>query len=302
VKNELRRDRLMSDETFERVFSDVPQTTREQVLHFRQTHMPKSKSIDGLVWKYLDSGTSEKTLVVLPGGLRRPDIGWRLFERLERDYRVISPFYPATGSMGVLARGVISILDHEEITRFAIYGSSYGGIVLQSILQVVPERITHAIISNTGTITDDTEFVKLLKRRLRLIQMLPRRIVAWIAKKAFKRMLATIEDDERVVYSALVDEVFQRGWLTKREIICHFEGLADFQLNHRFTPEIASKWDVKLLIIKSSDDPGVVEGASEALDEMYPDAEFHVFLSEDHMPSITRMEEYLSVMFEFLEM
>jgi pimeloyl-ACP methyl ester carboxylesterase len=203
--------------------------------------------------------------------------------------------------MSVLAGGVISILDHERVSRFAIFGSSYGGIVLQSILQAFPERVTHAIIANTGTITDDPGLVKLLKRRLRLIRILPGRIVTWIAKKAFKKMLATIEDEKRVVYNALVDEVFEQGWLTKNELICHFEGLIDFQLNHRFTLQDTSLWDTKMMIIKSSEDPGVVEGSSEALDRMYPNAYSHVFLNEGHMPSITRMEEYLKLMHEFLE-
>ena len=291
----------MSDETFERVFSDTPQIMREQILQFRQTHIPKSITVEGRVWEYLDCEAGEQTLVILPGGLRHPGIGWKLMEQLEKEYRIIAPSYPTSGSMSVLAQGVIFILDYEQIDRFAIIGSSYGGIVLQSVLQMAPQRVTHAIIANTGTISDDPGLVKLLRRRLSLIRILPGRVVTWIAKRAFKRMLTEIEDEQKAVYEALVEETFARGWITKKEFVCHFEGLIDFQLNHQFTPEDTSRWDTKVLIIKSSDDPGVLEGASEALDRMYPNADTHVFLNEGHMPSITRMDEYLKLLHEFLK-
>lgn len=291
----------MPDEIFARVFSEIPQELKNQILQFRETHTPKSISIGEYSWRYLDCGIGEQTLVMVPGGLRRPDIGWKLTEQLENDYRIIAPFYPTTGSMSVLAEGVISILDSEHIDKFAIIGSSYGGIVLQSILHLVPERVSHAIIANTGTLTDDPNLVKLLKRRLKLIHVLPGGIVTWIARKAFKKMLTSIKDKKREVYEALIDEAFERGWLTKREFICHFEGLIDFQINQKFTPEDTILWDTKILIIKSSDDPGVIEGASEALDRMYPNAESHVFLNEGHMPSITRMDEYVKLIHELLK-
>ena len=294
-------DNLISDEIFERVFSEVPQVLKDQILQFRRKHVPKSITIDNNSWMYLDCGIGEYTLVMLPGGLRRPDIGWKLTEQLEKDYRIIAPFYPTTGSMSVLAEGIISILNHENIDKFALIGSSYGGIVLQSILHLVPERVTHAIIANTGTISDDYNLVKLLKRRLKLIRILPGRIVTWIARKAFKRLLTNIEDEKRDVYEAIVDEVFERGWLAKKEFICHFEGLIDFQINHKFNPEDTILWDTKILIIKSSDDPGVIEGASESLDRMYPNAVSHVFLNEGHMPSITRMDEYVKLIHELLK-
>jgi len=291
----------MSDETFERVFSEVSQSMREQIWRFRETHIPKTITVNTHVWEYLDCGTDKQTLVMLPGGLRHPSIGWQLLEQLEKDYRIIAPSYPTTGSMNVLVRGVLSILDHEQIDRFSIIGSSYGGIVLQSILHIVPQRVSHAIIANTGTISDDPSVVKLLKRRLSLIRILPGRLVTRIAKRAFKRMLEGVEEDQRTVYESLVDELFVRGLYTKRELACHFEGLIDFQLNHQFTPESTSQWDTKVLIIKSRDDPGVLEGSSEALDRMYPNARTHVFLEEGHMPSITRMDEYLKLLHEFLK-
>jgi pimeloyl-ACP methyl ester carboxylesterase len=291
----------MSDEILERVLSDVPQSQREKILQFRQTHIPKSITVEGFTWEYIDCGAGEQTLVMVPGGLRHPGIGWKLLEQLEKEYRIIAPSYPTTGSIGALARGVLSILDHKQIDRFTIIGSSYGGIVLQAILQMAPQRVSHAIIANTGTISENPNVVRLLKRRLSLIRLLPGRLVIWIAKKGFKRMLAGIEEDQKAVYEALVEEPFARGWFTKRELVCHFEGLIDFQLNHQFTPEDTSQWDTKVLIIKSSNDPGVLEGASEALDRMYPKAETHVFEEEGHMPSITRTDEYLKLLHEFLK-
>ncbi len=292
---------MISDKTFERVFSDVSQSLKEEILQFRRTHTPKIINIEGWDWEYLDCGTGTRTLILVPGGLRRPSIGWKLLAELEREYRVIAPTYPTTGSMDVLARGVISILDNEGIDEFAIIGSSYGGIVLQSILQMVPQRVTHAVIANTGTISEDQNMVKQLERRLRLIRVLPGLVVTRVAKRSFKRLLAGIEGEKRRLYEALVDEVFARSWLTKIEFVCHFEGLIDFQLNHRFTPEETCQWDTKVLIIKSSDDPGVLEGASESLDRMYPKAVTHVFEGAGHMPSITRADEYLKLLREFLK-
>jgi pimeloyl-ACP methyl ester carboxylesterase len=123
----------------------------------------------------------------------------------------------------------------------------------------------------------------------------------WITRKAFKKMLTSIDAEKRLVYESLVDETFERGWLTKREFICHFEGLIDFQLNFSFPPDDTKQWNTKISIIKSSDDPGVIEGASEALDRMYQNADSHVFFNEGHMPSITRTDEYLKLIHDFLK-
>lgn len=60
---------------------------------------------------------------------------------------------------------------HEQIDRFAIIRSSYGGIVLQSLLHMVHYLVSHVIIANTGTISDDLGLVKLLNRRLSLIRI-----------------------------------------------------------------------------------------------------------------------------------
>lgn len=288
------------DALFDRLFANVSSTQRREILNFRETHQFKTREIAGNTWEYIDTEEGNINLVMVPGGMRRPHIGWRMLQAFEKRYRVIAPSYPTTGSMNVLRDGIISLLDEIGIHRFAIIGSSYGGVVAQCVLHAVPDRITHAILANTGTISENPDIIKRLERGLRIIRMLPNRVVTWGGLRSFKKLLDGIHTEQRDLYDALLVEHFARKWLTKKEFVCHYQGLLDFHSNFRFSPEDSLTYSTKVLLIDSSHDPGVLDGASAALREMYPNATTHTFLEGGHMPSISKADEFKKVIDDFL--
>lgn len=53
------------------------------------------------------------------------------------------------GNIGTLADDVISILDHLDVEKAAIVGSSLGGMVTMQLAARVPHRVSAAVLSNT---------------------------------------------------------------------------------------------------------------------------------------------------------
>lgn len=290
----------MPDEVFNQSFGSLSVQTREEISRFRDSHSAKTVRVKQHDWEYIDCGSGDRTLVVVPGGLRRPQVGWRLMTELEKHFRIVAPSYPLVCTMGELVEGVVGILDHEGIHSFAVLGSSYGGLVVQCIIHAMPDRVTHAIIANTGTLTSDPSIVKRLRRGLRLAQIMPSWVVNRVALRSFKGLLTRASEDQREEYEGHLNEIFANGWLTKREFVCHFKGLLDFHKKAGFSVGDLDNSPVKILLVMSTEDAGVDPRASDALRTMYPTAKVHVFEGEGHLPSVTRTLEYARMVMEFL--
>ena len=191
------------------------------------------------------------------------------------------------------------ILEHEGLSNLAIMGSSFGGLVAQAFLYKYPNLVSRAVLANTGSSSDDPSFTRKINLSLKLVRILPNFLIVKVAKRSFKKLFSGVPGNE--LYSAALDEVFAKKLFTKKELICHFEGLIDFQENFRINPETFAEWHGKMLIIMSDDDPGVSRITSEALSKNFPKAQFHTFQGAGHIPALTHREEYLSLILEFLK-
>ena len=114
---------------------------------------------DGIRVHYKDQGTGPAVLLVHSsfGDLKDWD-GW--VDVLAKDYRVIRLDLPAFGLTGPVPSGNYSIdryltlvdalMDHLGIERFAIAGTSYGGLVAFRYAATRIERITALVLSNSA--------------------------------------------------------------------------------------------------------------------------------------------------------
>ncbi len=57
--------------------------------------------------------------------------------------------YPAANSLDEMARGVMAILEAEEVNQFHVIGSSLGGYFAQYLVVNYPEQVQSAIFANT---------------------------------------------------------------------------------------------------------------------------------------------------------
>lgn len=114
---------------------------------------------DGINVHYKDRGSGPAVLLVhsSTGDLKDWD-GW--VEILEEDYRVVRFDLPAFGLTGPVPSGnysidrflalVDSLMDHLGIDRFAIAGTSYGGLVAFRYAGTRTDRVTALVLQNSA--------------------------------------------------------------------------------------------------------------------------------------------------------
>ena len=114
---------------------------------------------DGINVHYKDRGSGPAVLLVhsSTGDLKDWD-GW--VEILEEDYRIVRFDLPAFGLTGPVPSGnysidrflalVDSLMDHLGIDRFAIAGTSYGGLVAFRYAGTRTDRVTALVLQNSA--------------------------------------------------------------------------------------------------------------------------------------------------------
>ncbi len=77
------------------------------------------------------------------------DIWWQQIEALQERYRIIALTYPPVHSLTELSRGIMAILEQEQVARFNVVGSSLGGYLAQYLVAKQPGSIVKAVFANT---------------------------------------------------------------------------------------------------------------------------------------------------------
>jgi pimeloyl-ACP methyl ester carboxylesterase len=285
------------------IFRNVPREELDEFLNYQNNHPFKQIKIMDYNWEYIVGGSSDKTVLLLSGGLRRPFFGFKLIQELEKNFKVISPAYPRISSIHGLIEGIKYILEVEKITSCILIGSSFGGILSQCFLHEFPAIVEKMIIGNTGTSIKDiilrNKQMKSFKRALKVMSIFPKTLIRWISFKQFSKIFKAPEG-ERKLYEALIKNAIKQGLVDKQDLICHFECLIDFGEKYLFDPNDLKDWTGKLLIIKSDDDAGVGKESSSGLFEVYPNAEYYTFRGAGHVPAFSCKEEYYALINKFL--
>lgn len=117
---------------------------------------------------YQDSGEAYLPALFMAHPLGMSSAVWdEVCDRLHGYYRCIRWDLPGHGSSGVAASGklsaemlahdVLSLADTLEIENFSFIGTSIGGVIGQSLCQVVPERLQQLWLTNTGAVIGTKE-------------------------------------------------------------------------------------------------------------------------------------------------
>jgi hypothetical protein len=83
----------MGKKTFDAIYKNAPQDRVDELLEFRSTHPVQQRSIDGIEWNYILSGTGSETILIMSGPLSTPEMAYRSILNLEKDYCVLSLSY-----------------------------------------------------------------------------------------------------------------------------------------------------------------------------------------------------------------
>ena len=109
---------MITVQTLDRRYRNVPRAEQDRLLRFRSTHPVKRLTAGGTQWEYITSGRGDETLLILPGLLGIGEMSFQHILAFEDEYRVIAPSYPlALTTVEQMVAGIAAILDAERIDR-----------------------------------------------------------------------------------------------------------------------------------------------------------------------------------------
>ena len=241
----------------------------------------------GTEWRYHLVGEGNQCLVVLSGSLGATNrIAGFLAEQLT-DYRFIVPEYAAVGTIRECLDALDLILDREKIERFALLGSSFGGVIAQVFARRHPDRVTNLILA--GTSPPDMDRVRSHQRALKLLPWIPVSLIRALLKILLHGMLRRVKNRVWLQeYSRLISS------LSKKDISSRYRVAMDLDRSYRFDPQDLYS-SIPVLILEGERDRIANQTTRLRWGTIYPHANFHVFRGAGHSAMMTHTEEWIHV-------
>lgn len=294
----------MKNKSFDAIYQKVPHYQVDELLQFRSTHPVQHRSIDGVEWKYLLSGTGLETIVIMGGPLSTPEMPYRSILNLERDYRVLSLSYAVFDRVDKFIDGLAKLLDLEGIDRFHLRGTSLGAGIChvlmrrQSIGEIDPlkDRVDKLILSTFGLY--GSKKISQIKTLIWFFQVLP----YWITSKYINFTISvSLKGTDK--FDPLFDIAHNRDIITyqnnKQTLIAHYQMVVDLFENSSYNLEQKIESSA-VLIIETQDEKSLDLSEQTAFRQTYPNAQIHCFESGGHLREITHQDEYPELIRKFL--
>lgn len=282
--------------SFNTLYANVPDDQRETFHTFRTSHPMKTTEVNDVSWTYMDSGTGDKVVLLLVGGLRKADAAWKSVPMLEDEFRVITPSYPTLNTMTELADGLAGILEAENIDSAHVLAGSFGGMLAQIYVRRHPQKVNKLILSTTAVLDDAN-----IKQYQQALAMVDSATPEQVAELAPQMMFTIIAPPENLhdFYRAYLHELYTYR-IDKEELLSTYRCLLDFAQNTELSAEDLANWQGQLLILESDDDATFDEETRSAVRAIYPQAQTHTFHGAGHSPGTTQRDLYYQVVKDFL--
>ncbi len=275
---------------FDEVYAKVDLDEVASLQAFRQAHPPQVIEVDGVSWEYVTFGEGEETILFLHGMTGAYDIWWRVMEKLQSEYRVISVTYPAVDSLEEMSAGVFAILDAEGVDKANIVGTSLGGYFAQYLMARHPDRILRAVFANTFPPND-----LILEKNGTigaLIPFLPEWLVIDVLRGSFVEAVYPASGNDELTLAFLMEISY--GRMSRAQVAGRYHGVVE-----KFDVPDPVALGIPVMIIEADNDPLVEEVLREQLKETYPSAVVHTMSDVGHFPYLKFPEEYTQFLREF---
>ncbi len=278
---------LVAHRTSDQLYADVPEY--RSLARFREEQKLRGLRVDDYVWRYVSFGSGDRTLVFLHGMAGAYDIWWQQLEAFADGFRVVSFTYPAVQTLAGLRRGIMAVLDAEEVGRFSVIGSSLGGYLAQYLVATDDGRIDRAVFGNTFPPNDLIEAQN--GRTAAVGGLLPERIVMYGFRRSVTTSVIPAAGGSGLLRAYLLEQ--SSGQMSKAQFLARYRCVID--------PFQAVDPPMPHLIIESDNDPLVSRELREMLRRTYPDAAVHTFHHTGHFTYLNAPGQYTDVLREFLE-
>jgi pimeloyl-ACP methyl ester carboxylesterase len=278
-------------------------TALDQLARFRRTRIGQALQVDGVDWRYFDSGGDGPVHLLLHGGLGDGESCFSIFEPLTAAGRVVAPSIPdAVQTVSAVAKGLTSILERIGAAPVHVFGHSQGGYIAQVLVRAVPDRVASIALSATCLPSEDR--ARTIERQLRLVGVLPECLLRAGAIAQLRRIAAvdleTLAADDRAFWLGyLVDGVRTRG--LKRRALASARLQLDYHRNAGFTPGDMARWRGRALIITCALDPIMTPDEGRALISQYPNAAHQAFPAQGHLGPFLHPEPVVGLLVQLAQ-
>jgi pimeloyl-ACP methyl ester carboxylesterase len=294
----------MRQPSFDAIYKNAPRQQVDELLAFRSTHPIQRRSIDGMEWSYILSGSGSETIVMMGGPLSTPEMPYRSILDLEKDYRVLSLSYSVFDRVDNFIDGLAKLLDLEGIERFHLRGASLGAgichvlIRRQSIGGIYPlkDRVDKTILSTFGLYS--SKKISQLKILTGLFKLLP----YWLTSKYIIFTMSiwlkgTDKFDPSFQIAHNRDIISCQN--NKQTLISHYQMVIDLFENsdYNLTQEIDGTF---VSIFETQDEESLDFSEQTAFKRTYYNSHIHYFKTGGHLREITCQNEYPIIIRELL--
>lgn len=275
---------------FHQLYARVDPAIVNSLQSFRQANPPQRLQVEGATWEYIATGQGQSTILFLHGMTGAYDIWWQQIDALKGQYRIISVTYPPVRTLEELETGVLAILEKEGVRDFDVVGTSLGGYFTQYLIARHPERVQHAVLSNTFPPND---LIAEKNRTLgTILPYLPEWLVLSVFRGNFQQIIYPTSGNDELTL-AFLNEIGY-GRMSKAQLVGRY-----YCVIEKFAGP-ASALTIPVVIIESDNDPLVELTLREQLKAAYPNAVVHTFSGVGHFPYLNRAQEYTQLLVEFL--
>lgn len=273
-------------------------------LSFVESHVPKNLLVGDVLWNYICSGNGDETILILPGGIGSGEAAFHYIDRLERNYKVISPSYPEVNTMDELVAGINTILEHEEISNVNIFGASFGGLLAQCYMKKYKSRVESMILAHTAAITPDypgeekSRKRELLNKNIKLIHRLPLGLLKMLYGLKFQGLAKQISGEKDFWKQFFKKQV---KTYTKNSVESSLKRMLDFLENYSLTYEDVERWNGRVMILEAEDDHSFTDDEKKLLKDLYKNAAVHTDKGYGHLTTFVKKDLYISLIEGFLK-
>lgn len=277
---------------------------------FKKKYPKQTENINGKIfsYRYYKNENSNKTVVLLTGGIGLSDLLLFHFEEFSKSYSVISFDYPiAYSSIQELVEAIAELLKKLNVTVFLI-GQSLGGFIAQILAQQYPEIVEGLILSNTGTLSAELDekgtqcfrnMMKRIDKSLLMIKLVPFGFVKKNIKKAvLKKVTYLLSEEEKNVMSEICDEMIKT--LTKEYEIHMTLLLKDLQKHWNMKKSDFLRFQNRVLLILSDDDFTFDESIKHALIDIMPSPKVITDIRGGHLALLLKIDKYTNSITSFI--
>lgn len=255
---------------------------------FRTSNPLKILNVEGLNWEYISIGNGSKTILFLHGMTGAYDIWWQQIDVLKNKYRIIALTYPQVKSLAQIEKGIVAILEAENIQNFNVIGTSMGGYIAQYLMAKYPSRIQRVILSNTFPPND------LIRKKTyilgKLLPYLPQSIIFFQFKRNFNNTIYPSSNYNQLTLAFLNEFIHKRT--TKDHLVGRY-----YCIIEQFIP--LKEYLIPVMIIESDNDPLVEVSLRNLLKETYKEAMVYTFKDAGHFPYLNYPDEYTKIIDNF---